>query len=434
MEVTDVDADATSPQSVTSKQPEASSSTAIIYDDVDNEIQTSLFQIKMTTPTEAAKEDDDDAVNAAAAADDADFAATAAEQEQELHTMKEALFAEKKLSNDLKQRLQLKAISINCQLSETENLLDTSKVELEDAIKKNTVLQNNILAMKKEKESLLERTAALARRDQIQKASIVTSNAEIEKLYSTIVDFQDKFQSLASGLVPVHNVDENDDDKGGQGKGKVVASFDNNGDDDENNNEAIEDQKIQHQGQQQQHEQNEVVGREEKKQKQQQQQWNVERTILNGCIQKLKSDSDEMKSKFIQTLTKHQSAWHSERDALQSRIAECELLLMQEKKDKEKDMGMDMYNSNDNDNTVVEASSSSSSYDVTEEKIAAAAVAAEFSLEKKENIETADTIETTGTNESNYSSSEGTPSLFENLSITNSSSSSDDNAYALQCD
>jgi len=144
------------------------------------------------------------------------------------------------------------------------------KGENESTVRENTDLRKQFVASKKDNESLLRRTAILARRDQIQKASIMTSNDEIDKLMTTVKDFQNRFKVLAFSLQEQH-----------------------------------------------------------KRSLREEQQWNAERDILKGCIQKLKSDNDEMKSKFIETLRKHQSAWYLERDALQDQITE---LLLETKK------------------------------------------------------------------------------------------------------
>ena len=120
-----------------------------------------------------------------------------------LNAIKEELLAEKKLSNDLKHRLQLKAVSIDCQIIETESLLDISYAQNEDLSiqiellkkenestlqqlavlteEKESTAGNNAL-LKRENQSLLQRTATLARRDQIQKASITTLGFICENL------------------------------------------------------------------------------------------------------------------------------------------------------------------------------------------------------------------------------------------------------------
>ena len=214
----------------------------------------------------------------------------------ELNAIKEELLAEKKLSNDLKHRLQLKAVSIDCQIIETESLLDISYAQNEDLSKQIELLKKenestlqqlaflteekestsgNNASLKRENQSLLQRTATLARRDQIQKASIMTYEDDIVKLITTVDDFQSRFESLASGLKG-HNENE----------------------------------------------------------KNSEQTWKAEKDILNGCIEKLKSDNNGMKIKFLQTLTKHQSAWQSERDLLQNQITE---LVSEKKKDHEKE-------------------------------------------------------------------------------------------------
>jgi hypothetical protein len=135
--------------------------------------------------------------------------------------------------------------------------------------------RGNNASLKRENQSLLQRTATLARRDQIQKASIMTYEDDIVNLISTVDDFQSRFESLAFGLKG-HNENE----------------------------------------------------------KNSEQTWKAEKDILNECIVKLKSDNNGMKIKFLQTLTKHQSAWQSERDLLQNQITE---LVSEKKKDHEKE-------------------------------------------------------------------------------------------------
>ncbi|OEU23154.1 hypothetical protein FRACYDRAFT_233323 [Fragilariopsis cylindrus CCMP1102] len=214
----------------------------------------------------------------------------------ELNAIKEELIAEKKLSNDLKHRLQLKAVSIDCQIIETESLLDISYAQNEDLSKQIELLKKenestlqqlaslteekestagNNASLKRENQSLLQRTATLARRDQIQKASIMTYEDDIVNLISTVDDFQSRFESLAFGLKGHNETEKNSE-----------------------------------------------------------QTWKAEKDILNGCIEKLKSDNNGMKIKFLQTLTKHQSAWQSERDLLQNQITE---LVSEKKKDHEKE-------------------------------------------------------------------------------------------------
>eukprot|EP00537_Pseudo-nitzschia_pungens_P016586 CAMPEP_0172411674 /NCGR_PEP_ID=MMETSP1061-20121228/77500_1 /TAXON_ID=37318 /ORGANISM="Pseudo-nitzschia pungens, Strain cf. pungens" /LENGTH=2278 /DNA_ID=CAMNT_0013147887 /DNA_START=464 /DNA_END=7300 /DNA_ORIENTATION=- len=86
-----------------------------------------------------------------------------------------------------------------CQLTNAQTLHESEThacINNENA-RKIAAMEKDIAALKGEKEELLKRTAALARRDQLQKASLSTSNEEITKLISTIADFQGRFESLA---------------------------------------------------------------------------------------------------------------------------------------------------------------------------------------------------------------------------------------------
>ncbi|VEU34113.1 unnamed protein product [Pseudo-nitzschia multistriata] len=86
-----------------------------------------------------------------------------------------------------------------CQSTNAQTLKESethASINNENA-RKIDLLEKEIATLKEEKESLLKRAAALARRDQIQKASLATSNEEIAKLITTMGDFQERFESLA---------------------------------------------------------------------------------------------------------------------------------------------------------------------------------------------------------------------------------------------
>mmetsp|Transcript_18620 Transcript_18620/g.52021 ORF Transcript_18620/g.52021 Transcript_18620/m.52021 type:complete len:328 (-) Transcript_18620:225-1208(-) len=209
---------------------------------------------------------------------------------EELRMAREQLATEKKLTSDLQRRLELKAVSIDCQLLENETLLNDSRAQLEAASQKNNAMALQIVEIRKENEYLLARTAALARRDQIQKAAIATSNTEVEKLMSVIENFQDRFQSLACGIAETSSARESE-----SAKASKTTS-------------AIREQA---------RERRSATSLPE-------QPWEVERASLNQRIKRLEEDQLQMKLKFIDILTKHQSVWQFERYRLNGRIQELE--------------------------------------------------------------------------------------------------------------
>jgi len=86
-----------------------------------------------------------------------------------------------------------------CQSTNAQTLKESethARINNENA-RKIELLEKEIASLNQEKQSLLKRTALLARRDQIQKASLTTANEEIAKLMSTMGSFQGRFESLA---------------------------------------------------------------------------------------------------------------------------------------------------------------------------------------------------------------------------------------------
>jgi chromosome segregation ATPase len=123
---------------------------------------------------------------------------------------------------------------------------------------------------------LQKRMAALARRDQLQKASLMTSNEEIAKLMKTMSGFQSRFETLAEQV------------ELGEAEKKV---------------------------QMKQYDDHEVK-------------WISEKIELNDRIMKLQKEChgiqkryDALDSKHVQALMKEQTSWQTERVSLNKRIA-----------------------------------------------------------------------------------------------------------------
>jgi len=137
-------------------------------------------------------------------------------------------------------------------------------------------LEAQLVCLVEEKETLLKRTASLARRDQLQKASMMTSNEEIAKLMTTVSDFQGRFEKLAEQV------------EQGQAEKEVQAK--------------------------------EFEEHEAK--------WVSKKAELEESITKLQKECDDIQQKYDELDTKHlkarnkeQTAWQSERVSLRSRIA-----------------------------------------------------------------------------------------------------------------
>jgi uncharacterized protein YoxC len=121
---------------------------------------------------------------------------------KELGATKQSLADERANVETLEQQLELKAISAECRIAEVET---SSREALETAHATNSKYSQQVVDMasyiegsKKEKEYLLQRTASLARRDQLQKATILQLTDEIDGLTAKVQEFGDQFSSLAS--------------------------------------------------------------------------------------------------------------------------------------------------------------------------------------------------------------------------------------------
>jgi len=189
---------------------------------------------------------------------------------EELGATKKSLADERAKVETLEKQLELKAVSAECQIAEVETF---SKEALETANKKNSKYSERVLDMasyieksRKEKEYLLQRTASLARRDQLQKATIIQLTEEIDSLTEKVQEFGDQFSSLASRSA-----------------------------------EMVESQSPV-----------KSAGR-----------WRAEKmdmteriSALESLCDKLKNSEATMKETFLQTLTKHQGVWQTEKDGM----------------------------------------------------------------------------------------------------------------------
>jgi hypothetical protein len=291
---------------------------------------------------------------------------------EELRITRENLAAEKKLTHDLNQRLIMKAISIDCQLSDTEEKFKKSQAKIDAANLKNNDLADKLIVVRMENQNLMKRTAALARRDQIQKATILTSNAEIIKLMSTIEAFQERFLSLADAVVinNENNMTESNENLSNDGASDIdesqhaiplnissegsVTPFERDQmtpseqkkkrEKDEYKVKQIADYKarqedFQAKTEEFQAKQEEFRAIQEKfhaiqeEHQARQEEWHAERNDLFGCISKLKSNNAEIRKKFVQTLKKHQWKWHKQKEKLMKKMGDLEVVL--EEKDAE---------------------------------------------------------------------------------------------------
>jgi chromosome segregation ATPase len=193
--------------------------------------------------------------------------------------------SKKELEDALKQNEKLLGKVKNLQ-SEVENSQQTNtqtlkECETHEAINKEMAenmqsLEIQLVSLTEKNESLLQRTAGLARRDQLQKASMRTSNGEIAKLMETVSNFQSRFESLAEQI-----------ERGNTEKEAQTKEFE---------------------------------GEESK--------WISKKIEMEECITELQKECEEiqnrydkMDSKHIQTIAKKHSTWQTDRVGLMSRIA-----------------------------------------------------------------------------------------------------------------
>ncbi len=203
-------------------------------------------------------------------------------QKDDMEKVTKALAEEKAKVSELQTKLELKQVSADCQIAEVESF---SKETIQGAIEKNSKysakiadLELTIAQTKKEKEHLLERTAALARRDQLQKASLSAMAEEISLLTDKVKEFQTQFSTLAERSVQLHKDD------------------------------------IEHR------DESELLVKSE---------WMEEKKVLTARIKSLQSSCDQlkhteeiMKDSYVETLTKHKEMWNTEKKKLVKQVKE----------------------------------------------------------------------------------------------------------------
>lgn len=282
---------------------------------------------------------------------------------EELRLTKANLEKEKKTTHDLNQRLIMKAISIDCQLAETEERFAQSRAKIDAANTKNKEMSDSLLAVRMENQNLMKRTAALARRDQIQKATIMASNAEIIKLMTTVEAFQERFLSLHDAVKShkeKHNeempeIEESsnaagDNDKATKDESSQIVPLDTSSSEDsltpfEEDQMSLSDKQdrnsLSYAARVKEFQaklddfnaKRQVLEAKQRDHSSKEQAWHVERDDLFACIKKLKSNNKEIKKKFVQTLKKHQWKWHKEKEKLLKKVGDLEVWL--EEKDAE---------------------------------------------------------------------------------------------------
>lgn len=211
---------------------------------------------------------------------------------KELESTKGSLAKAVAKIDNLEAKLELKSVSVECQIAEAESF---SKDALQDAIQTNKKLGDKVLELegsiaetKKEKEYLLKRTAVLARQDQLQKASLETSAKEVVDLTMKLKEFESRFSLLASAAVEVSSAYQEQEKEEGREEQQSSSS-----------SEWARAKLIS-----------------EKKEM-------AERiTSLEILCRKLTTEEQIAKDIFCTTLSKYQTQWTSEREHLKKQIAE----------------------------------------------------------------------------------------------------------------
>ena len=140
-------------------------------------------------------------------------------------------------------------------------------------------LESQLVTLTKENQSLLERSASFAEKDQLQKASLKSSNQEITALMDTVANFQNRFTSMAKQITE------------GQAEREAMEK--------EHGEEGAK--------------------------------WIAKRTELEEYATRLQSELDEiqekydeMEKKYAENFAKKDSEWQVERVALNTRITHLE--------------------------------------------------------------------------------------------------------------
>jgi chromosome segregation ATPase len=119
-----------------------------------------------------------------------------AKQQLLLDSHREALSTEERKRNELLAEFH----SLESKHEELTALLKKESANNKEMTQKVVDMENRMTYLREEKESLMERNAALAHREQLQKESLSSSSEEITTLQSTINEFQSRFEYLAKQL------------------------------------------------------------------------------------------------------------------------------------------------------------------------------------------------------------------------------------------
>ena len=213
---------------------------------------------------------------------------------QELVAAKKEIEDEKAKVSEMEAKMELRAASAECQIAEVESF---SKETLQDALEKNakfsekiTDLEYYVEEIKNDKEGLLQRTAALARRDQLQKASILQLEEEIETLHKKIGEFEGQFALLAtrSAEMSIAHHQESVERREEASHREIIEQLEKDKDD-----------------------------------------WSAEKKALTDRIASLETSCDKlkksetiMKDTYIETLSRHKNMWNDEKRGLEKNIEE----------------------------------------------------------------------------------------------------------------
>lgn len=190
---------------------------------------------------------------------------------------------------ELESKLELKAVSAEAQIAEVESFSGTA---LAEAIEKNAKycekisdLESSLAETKDDKEHMLQRTAVLARRDQLQKANIMALTREIDTLTDKIIEFEKQFSSLASRSAEMstsqkYKIESREE----PASLESLPEFKN----------LLEEKKVM-----------------------------TDRVIhLEALCEKLKKTENIMKDSFVETLTRHRESWMKEKNHLKKQVKE----------------------------------------------------------------------------------------------------------------
>uniref|UniRef100_A0A7S4ASB3 Uncharacterized protein n=1 Tax=Pseudo-nitzschia australis TaxID=44445 RepID=A0A7S4ASB3_9STRA len=208
---------------------------------------------------------------------------------------------------ELEARLSLKSASIDCQLAEAarkgsngngSNHQEQEEQQLAEAMRENQALQERIIfdlesSLENKNsvcETLLQRVAVLARRDQLQKASINTFQDEIFRLTADLALFEDRFASLANQATETKD-----------------SLLRNGGDRQEDTCIDSERPTIPS-----------LLDTSAREQPQTQERVHT----LELLVEALQTNKSVMQTSFMNTLSKHQRNWNDERKDLEEKISE----------------------------------------------------------------------------------------------------------------